>query len=176
MLDSESQATLEFGCCGCWICRAGDRGGDGDAMEAGCQDSGQMFQRNPADREGGQWMVRGRLMDFVQEGGADVVIERLGVAGKDRSTTDVVGSVFDRIVDLIDRVSGDSHESLRADDLAGFAGGQFVLADMNPVGVGRDREIRTIIDDEDRTALVGDGCSDLRARNSVRSSLLRSRS
>ena len=70
------------------------------------------------------------------------VLERLRAGGEDRTDADVTRSVQNRLSGLFDRVGRDPDQTLGADDSPGIMHCQFVLSDVNAVGITEHGEVR----------------------------------
>ena len=131
-----------------------DRRGDGDGAEAGLDDLGDIFFGDAGDGDGGDGDLRGDLAG-VGEAGENVA--RFGGAGEDRADADVVGTVEDGSLRLVDVVRAHAQDSVRPDNLAGFDGGKVFLADVDAVGIGEDRDIGAVVDDAENVVLAAEG-------------------
>src|SRR5262245_12274554 len=84
-----------------------DRGTDGETRCAGGEDLRGIFERDPAEREGGQRSFAHRLAHILEAG---EFFELLSLRWKDRTNADVTRAVADRLLKLVERMSADTDE------------------------------------------------------------------
>src|SRR5271157_4160109 len=127
--------------------RPHDGGADGDPRCARGQYPLNVFLGDSADGEPGDV---GRLGSGLHEGQAGELGlgELLGGAGKDGADTEVAGAGENRRVELGAVVGRDTDQQVGADDPAGVANREVVLADVDAVGSGQPRQVGAVIEDE----------------------------
>ena len=105
---------------------------------------GDIVEVDAADGEEGNFQDAGGLADEGEAG--DPGVFRRGREGS--ADADVIGGRHLRRDEVVDAVSGNADEAIRADDAAGGVGGQIVRPDVDAVGAGKEGDIGAVVHDE----------------------------
>jgi hypothetical protein len=128
-----------------WGGAIGDGSGNHNPGETGSQHIGQVLQRDAANRKA--WQLD-RGLNLFQKGGSWIGIELFRLAGICRATTEVVSSILDSLLSLLQRVSGDADQRRWSHNLPGRGHRQFLLADMHAIGCSGAGDVGPIVDNQ----------------------------
>lgn len=112
----------------------------------------KIFRIDAADGVSGE---RDDAEDRAYEIESDEFGEVLGFGGEDGSDADVVRAVAERLFGLWEGVRGESDEAIRSDDFSSIGDGEFVLSDMDSIGIDEHGDIGTVVDNEGRSEFPG---------------------
>lgn len=130
---------------------AANGGADRDTGRAGTENIGQVGLIDPAD---GERRNRSSL-NRVQQGETCESLKPLGLRGKHRSDSNVIGAVTDGVASLLGAVRGNPHEARGPENLSHVGNAQLVLSDVDAIGIGQQGQIGPIVHDEQRARFGG---------------------
>ena len=122
-------------------------------MGAGSSDCVEVVQTQPGDGDDRQRAVLG---DLRQARDAELRVRHaLGGGGEDRPEPDVVRAVGRRLLNLSQRSGGGANQRARAQQRTGLRDRQIVLAQVDAVRTGQERQIDPIVDQHPRPGRAG---------------------
>ena len=136
-----------------WIIGSANGTADRDAGRPGFNDVTEIGEVDSANRVPGQSDLSG---DFPHEIKTRKLAERFGSGLKCRADTDVTRAVDDCLSSLLNRMSGDSDQTVRPHNSPHVMDAQFFLADVHTVCLAQGGQIRPIIHDQQGSGLPSD--------------------